>query len=120
MSDAIKIKGTIIKIGEAQEFGAKGFRKSEMILRIDEDSKYPQEIPVEWHGEKADEIPRLFGEGDEVEVCINLRGREYNGRHYINVVGWRVDALNGSGTGNTQPIEQAHDDDEMGPENLPF
>ena len=30
-------------------------------------------------------------DGQEVTVSINLRGNEYNGNYYVNLVGWKID-----------------------------
>ena len=87
--------GTIQSIGEIQEFGTKGFKKREVVLTIP-DGKYPQTVALEFQGERVD-LPDKYAEGDEVSITFDLRGREYNGRHYVNLNAWKITSLGGNG-----------------------
>ena len=69
--------------------GTKGFVKREFVLTV-ADGKYPQDIQFELGKERCD-IMDKFSPGDEVKVQFDIRGREYNGKHYVNLNAWKVD-----------------------------
>jgi single-strand DNA-binding protein len=88
MSDRIEVKGTVEKLLEIQEF-ASGYKKQTLV--IDTGGKYPQKIAIDFGREKIDLISKLT-EGQEVTVGVNFRGSEYNGKYYVSLNGWKVDA----------------------------
>ena len=67
---------------------ALGFSKREMVVTV-EDGKYPQDINLEFVQDKAALLDSLQP-GQEVTVSFDIRGREYNGRYFNNLQGWRV------------------------------
>lgn len=83
-----EVEGRIIAIDPIQTF-ASGFSKREFIICVP-DGKYPQDIKFEMHKERANVLQDL-NKGDEVSVGFNLRGNEYNGKYYVNLVAWKVD-----------------------------
>lgn len=85
----IKITGTIKLINETQTFDS-GFQKREFVVTTKE--QYPQDLKIELIKDKCDKLDS-FGEGQEVEVAINLRGNEYNGKYYVNLQGWKIDVI---------------------------
>ena len=85
---SFEIKGVVHHIGPIEEIGEKGFRKS--IIVIDTGGEYPQLIPVEFTGDKAD-ATQDCSVGEILSVSFNLRGNEYNGRFYVNLKGWKID-----------------------------
>ena len=125
-----KETGTIIKIGDIQEF-KNDFQKREVVLKIEEDSGYPQEIPIEVIKNKFG-ILNGINVGDKVEFDLNLRGSEYNGRRYVNIQGWKLTVLTkGAGaaiapqepaTTTSNPFPDAPTDSltEEVPDDLPF
>jgi hypothetical protein len=82
----MEIKGKIIEVGDIQEFSS-GFRKRTVV--VDDGDKYPNPVPVEVVKEKADDFDGKAG--DIVRMDINIRGREWNGRYFANIQGWRWD-----------------------------
>ncbi len=117
------VKGTVIEVGGVQTFSNGSFKKRELTVRIDEDSPYPQEVPIEFVQAKTDLIENLRA-GDKVAVDINIRGSKYNGRRFSSINGWRVSVLspgNNDGspeqdqptqneTSNSTPNQEADDD----------
>lgn len=104
----------ILKIkGETQEFGSKGFTKRQSVITTDE--KYPQDIAIDFVQDATDLLDP-FEVGQSVKVAINLRGNEYNGKYYVNLQGWKIEALEG-GTQTQQTPPQNNDAD---PDDLPF
>ena len=113
MSDSnnMTIAGTVLRIDGPVSVGSNGLQKTTVIVRTP--GQYPQEIPVEFLKDKAESVAKQYSAGDEVEVSFNLRGREYNGRHYVSVQGWKV-ALIGAGTGSAAGAQgDGEEDDKM-------
>lgn len=88
MSEKIEIKGTVETILEIQEF-ASGFRKRTIVVNTG--GKYPQTVPIDFAKEKIDLLDNL-ATGQEVAIGVNVRGNEYNGKYYVSLAGWKVDA----------------------------
>lgn len=88
MSDKIEIKGTVETILEIQEF-ASGFKKRTIVVNTG--GKYPQTVPIDFAKEKIDLLDNLTN-GQEVTIGVNIRGNEYNGKYYVSLAGWKVDA----------------------------
>ncbi len=84
---AYELTGKIKLLQEPQTFGS-GFTKREMVVTV-EDGKYPQEISLEFVQDKVALLDPLQP-GQTVTVSFNIRGREYNGRYFNNLQGWRV------------------------------
>ena len=61
-------------------------------MAIETAEQYPQTIGIEFVKDKATMLDML-SEGDEVEVSVNIRGREFNGKYYINLDGWKVTTI---------------------------
>lgn len=85
-----ELDGRIKLIKEAQTFGSKGFTKREFIVTVP-DSKYPQDIALECQGDKCALLDAVH-EGQEITAHFDIRGREYNGRYFNNLVCWRIDS----------------------------
>ena len=92
----MEVKGKIKLIGETKTYGSNGFRKREMVVTTDE--QYPQFISIEFIQDKTDLLDN-FKVGDEVEVSINLRGREWinpqgETKYFNSIQGWRITKIN--------------------------
>lgn len=92
---AYDLSGKVKLIQEAQTF-ASGFTKREMVVTV-EDGKYPQDISVEFLQDKVALLDSL-SEGAEVTISFDIRGREYNGRYFNNLVGWKIESGAGGGS----------------------
>jgi hypothetical protein len=88
MSDKIDVKGTVETILEIQEF-ASGFKKQTLV--IDTGGKFPQKVAIDFAKEKIELLTNLV-KGQEVTVGVNIRGNEYNGKYYVSLSGWKLDA----------------------------
>jgi hypothetical protein len=92
----MEVKGKIKLITDTKTYGSNGFRKREMVVTTDE--QYPQFINIEFVQDKTDLLDN-FKVGDEVEVSINLRGREWvnpqgETKYFNSIQGWRITKLN--------------------------
>jgi single-strand DNA-binding protein len=93
---AYEIIGKIKQIGETQTFN-KGFTKRELVI-ITED-KFPQDIAIDATQEKI-ELLSAFQVGERVKVSFDIRGREYNGRHFVNLTLWKIQKAAKAGDDN--------------------
>lgn len=100
----MNLQGTIKLINNPQKVSDK-LTKQQMVLTIDEDTKYPQNIAIEFLNEKTD-LLKKHKVGERVSVDINLRGNEYNGKHYNNIVGWRMGTIVNNEVTNSQQNPQ--------------
>ena len=99
--DNMDIIGTIKLISETEEGtskAGKAWAKRQIVVTTDE--KYPQDIAIDFMGDKILQINN-FQVGNPVNVSINLRGNEYNGKYYNSINGWKIANHIGS-VGNEQ------------------
>lgn len=117
---AYELTGKIKLIQEAKTFES-GFTKREMVVIV-EDGKYPQEINLEFVQEKVALLDAL-SPGTEVTVSFDIRGREYNGRYFNNLQGWKVLSKE---SGDTAPTADEYFTNtgtpgpDMGDDDIPF
>lgn len=94
-----------VKLVQAVQTFDSGFTKREMVVIV-EDGKYPQEINLEFVQDKVRLLDNLQV-GQEVTVTFDIRGREYNGRYFNNLQGWKIataaDAATFSPEGRSYP-----------------
>lgn len=86
-----ELTGTIKLIEDEQVFDS-GFRKRGIVVTVDGDGKYPQDISLEFVQTRA-ALLENFSVGQEVTVSFNLRGREYKGRYFNSLNGWNISPL---------------------------
>ncbi|MFT4980895.1 MAG: hypothetical protein ACI9UR_000741 [Bacteroidia bacterium] len=99
---SFEVSGKLKAVMEVQAF-ASGFTKREFVLTTEE--QYPQEIKFELIKDKTSAIDR-FKENDTIKVSFNLRGNEYNGKYYVNLQAWRVEAAEaGEGAPIPPPLD---------------
>ena len=84
----MNIQGKIKLIGQTEEIGTKGFTKRTLVVETLE--TYPQTIPIEFVKERTGLLDNLF-EGQDVNVHVNVRGQEYNGKYYVSLNGWKIE-----------------------------
>ena len=84
----MEVKGKIKVIMDTQVFDS-GFQKREFVVTTLE--KYPQDIKLELVKDNCSKID-AFKVNDTVNCQINLRGNEYNGKYYVNIQCWKIEA----------------------------
>ncbi len=84
---AYDLTGKIKLIQDPMSFDS-GFKKREMVVIV-EDGNYAQEINLEFVQDKISLLDNLQP-GQEVTVTFDIRGREYNGRYFNNLQGWKI------------------------------
>ena len=117
---AYELTGTIKLIQEAKTFDS-GFTKREMVVIV-EDGRYPQEINLEFVQDKVSLLDNLQP-GEEVTVTFDIRGREYNGRYFNNLQGWKIvteESGDAPGADGHQPIPANVDRAGIEDDDIPF
>ncbi len=115
---AYELTGKVKLIFDSKTFNS-GFTKREMVVTV-EDGKYPQEILVEFVQDKVSLLDSL-SPGQEVTVTFDIRGREYNGRYFNNLQGWKIEAQSEGAAapyGDEAPPFPSPDD--FGDSDIPF
>jgi hypothetical protein len=112
----MELTGTLKELFEEKTFGAKGFRKREVVLSTKE--QYPQLVLIEFTQEKCD-LLNSFGVGQDVTIAINIRGREWinpagESKYFNSILGWRISGVTGAAVPAQKPAEENEPDD------LPF
>ncbi len=124
----MEVSGKIKLIDETKTYGAKGFRKREVVIVTSE--QYPQSIMVEFIQDKCD-LLNNFSVGQDVKISINLRGREWTNpqgevKYFNSIQGWKIEGLGNAPDANIPPIdatdafEAADKLSDTEPDDLPF
>jgi hypothetical protein len=87
--------GKLKWIGDVQSFPS-GFSKREFVVTTAAD-KYPQDLKFEIVKDKCSLLDP-FEVGQDVEVYFDIRGNEYNGKYYVNLSCWKIQAAGAGGT----------------------
>jgi hypothetical protein len=87
----VELKGTV-KVIFAEEKISDKLSKKEIVITIDEDSQYPQDVIVQAINQKIDAISQ-YKMGDRALVKANLRGRESKGRYYNQLTIWEINKI---------------------------
>ena len=89
---AFEVEGRLHRLF-ATEQKSSSFQAREFVLEIP-DGNYPQLIKFQAVQDRCAMLDR-FGEGDQIKVSFDLRGREWNGKYLTNLNAWRMDAGGG-------------------------
>lgn len=120
----MEVLGKIKVINAVQQVSA-SFKKRELVVETQE--QYPQPIMIEFVQDKCD-LLNQFKVGDDVNVSINLRGREWinpqgEAKYFNQIQGWKIskvtDAVNKTEVNQPEvikPILNAADESQ----DLPF
>ena len=84
----MQITGTIKHVFDTEQVNDK-FKKRTVVITT-KDGQYEQHIPIEFVQDNVDKLNDV-GEGQEATIHINLRGREWNDKYFVNVQGWKIE-----------------------------
>ena len=90
----MEIKGKVILALPEQSGVSKNgnsWKKREYVLETFDN--YPKKIHFDLFGERADQYP--INVGENITLSFDIESREYNGRWYTSIRGWKVDKDNG-------------------------
>ncbi len=85
----MEVSGTIIQLQPLQSGeGRNGlWRKQDYILQTNE--QYPKKICFNFWGDKIDQFGLQVG--DSIKLSFDIESREFNGRWYTDVRGWKAE-----------------------------
>lgn len=88
----INVIGKVKFVGDTVDVGTSGFQKRELVVTTDE--QYPQHILINFVQDKCN-LLATTKIGDQVNVSVNLRGREWvnpqgETRYFNDIQGWRI------------------------------
>ena len=90
----MELIGRVKVVMDTQTFDS-GFTKREFVITTRE--QYPQDINLECIKDRITMLDDIQV-GEEVNVQFNIKGREYNGRYFVNLQAWKIDKV-----ADTQP-----------------
>lgn len=73
------------------------WHKQEYVLETLE--SFPKKVHFDFFGEKADQYPLNIG--DVIRLSFDIESREYNGRWYTSIRGWKAEAASAPTPGQT-------------------
>ena len=104
-------EGVIIAIDDTITFDS-GFTKREFVIKTTDDGDYPQDIKFELVKDKTTLIDK-YNVGDRITVHLNIRGREWNDKYFVNLVAWKLEGPEATATpvvSTSQPAVEVNDD----------
>lgn len=96
---SFEVEGRLHRIF-ATESRSEKFQTREFVLEV-ADGNFPQLIKFQAVQDRCSILDK-FGEGDQVKVSFDLRGREWNGKYLTNLNAWRIEGGSGSKSGGSQ------------------
>lgn len=99
----MEIKGKIIHILPLQDGVSKAgnpWKKQEYVLETLE--QYPKKVCFDLFGDKADQYRAEIG--DEVVLSFDIESREYNGRWFTSIRGWKLEKAAEVAATPAQPV----------------
>jgi len=115
---AYDLTGKVKLIQDPKTFDS-GFTKREMVVIV-EDGKYPQEINIEFVQDKVALLDTLQP-GQAVTVTFDIRGREYNGRYFNNLQGWKIVTAEDESTNSQEGLSPPYPTpSDFGDDDIPF
>ena len=104
-----ELSGTLIIIKDTQQVSDR-FKKREFVVKTDEESPFPQLIPLQFTQDRCDNLD-AFKQGDNVKVDFYIKGREWTSpqgevKHFLSLDAWSIDEL---GSSSASPNESFSD-----------
>lgn len=91
----------IVKMLKPKQSFASGFEKREVVV-TSEGERYPQDVAFEFVKDRMGLLDSVK-EGDRVKISFDIRGREYNGRHFVSLNGWKLEKPDAAGAEGVAP-----------------
>lgn len=102
----MEVKGKIIVALPEQTGTSKAgntWKKREYVLETQD--AYPKKVFFDFFGDRADQYKLNIG--DEVTLSFDIESREYNGRWFTSIRGWKAEKSTPGTTQDTNPPVQA-------------
>jgi hypothetical protein len=102
---SIALVGTVKRVEDLVKVSER-FQKRVIVVTIDEDTEYPQDVAVEFVNDKTGLIGK-YSAGDKVTVDVNIRGKDFEKddkiSNFTKMNGWRI---KGFAAGGNDPAPQ--------------
>ena len=86
----MEIKGKVIlKTGLETGTTTKGNSYKKQFILIETQETYPKKVYIQFWGDKTDALSNVYV-GAIVTASVNIESREFNGKYYTDVSGWKV------------------------------
>lgn len=86
----MEIKGKLIqKLGLETGVSASGKDWKKQSIVIETIETYPKKVYISFMGDKVDELSNVYP-GVTVTVSVNIESREFNGKWYTQINGWKL------------------------------
>ena len=82
----LKIEGELIKIAPVEKISEKFSKQQIVVKTLDQ---YPQEVAFDVLEKNFERVEGLKL-GDKLEVSFNVKGREWQGRYFVNLQAWKI------------------------------
>jgi hypothetical protein len=82
-----ELRGRVLHVGGTETPGAGNFQKRIIVLEVGD--KYPQKVPIWFVQAHTAKLDAAFV-GYDATVTFDLSGREWNGKYYAELRGWKV------------------------------
>lgn len=92
---AYEFIGTV-KIMKPKQTFASGFEKREIVV-TSEGERFPQDVAFSFAKDRMALLDTVK-EGDRVKITFDISGREYNGRHFVDLRGWKLEKPDAAAT----------------------
>lgn len=100
----MEIKGKIIvALPEMTGVSKAGnnWKKREYVLETQE--TYPKKVHFDFFGERADQYPLAVG--DDITLSFDIESREYNGRWFTSIRGWKAEKASAQPAAAPAPMD---------------
>jgi len=102
-SQSFEIQGKLHKVFPSENKSG-SFQAREFVIEL-ENGQYSQLIKFQLTQDRCDLID-AYSEGEEIQVSFDLRGREWDGKYFINLNAWRLNRPSTEKTGSPKPAVQ--------------
>lgn len=76
------------------------WKKREYVLETQD--QFPKKVHFDFFGERADQYP--LSVGDTIKLSFDIESREYNGRWYTSIRGWKADKIDATVATSADPM----------------
>ena len=91
---AYEMTGTVKLIKDTQTSASGTFTWREFVV-TSEDDRYPQDILFRVTKDRCSQLDTI-SVGERIKISFDIRGREYQGRFFVNLEAFRFDRLDAS------------------------
>lgn len=101
---AYEMTGTI-KLIKEQQSSASGFTWREFVITTEEE-RFPQDVIFRCTKDRCALLDN-FQPGERIQVSFDIRGREYNGKFFVNLEAFRFSSLDAQAPQDTDDVPVA-------------